>query len=84
MRSKGEQVRDKAVELLRGQPNGVRRAQLLDALQGSFPDTPRNSMPGSIWNLDARRSRDVHKPSRGLFKYRFLELTGCLAQRYIW
>lgn len=31
------------------------------------PETPRNTIHGSVWNLDAVRPAEVRKPSRGLY-----------------
>jgi hypothetical protein len=71
MTTQGEMIRDKAVELLKNNPNGMRYSELVNTLHSIFPDIPIKSHPASIWDLDATRSREVYKPSRGLFKYRF-------------
>ncbi|HEX4075875.1 MAG TPA: hypothetical protein VHX49_10785 [Candidatus Acidoferrales bacterium] len=31
------------------------------------PETPRNTVHGSVWNLDSRFPNEIAKPSRGLF-----------------
>ncbi len=70
MPSKREQIRDKAVEILKSHPTGLRYADLHRALVKAFPDTPLNTIQGSSWDLHNTRSKEIYKPTRGLFKYR--------------
>lgn len=67
--SKREQIITKAVEILKESPSGVRYSQLVSALQKNFPETPINTINGSIWNLDVTRPKDVYKADRGLFRH---------------
>jgi hypothetical protein len=69
--SKGEMIRDKAVKLLKNNPEGLRYADLHRELMKSFPGTPINTIQGSSWDLHIKRNKEVYKPSRGLFKYKF-------------
>jgi len=71
MATQGDSIRNKAVELLKNNPNGLRYSELVRELHDIFPSVPLKSLPASIWDLDIKRSRDIYKPSRGLFKYRF-------------
>lgn len=71
MPSKRELIRDKAVELLKENPEGLRYSQLHRELEKNFPDTPINTIQGSSWDLQISRSKEVYKPTRGLYKYRF-------------
>lgn len=71
MTTQGELIRNKAVELLKSNPNGLRYSELVRELHTIFPNVPLKSLPASIWDLDVTRSTDVYKPSRGLFKFRF-------------
>jgi len=67
--SKKRLVRDKAVELLKARPEGLRFAELRNALGGLFPGSTPGTIASYIWNLDVSRSGQVEKPSKGLFKY---------------
>jgi len=71
MTTKGDLIRNKAVELLKNNPQGLRYYHLVDELRGYFPGTPENTLYGSVWDIHVKRSKEVYKPTRGLFKYRF-------------
>ena len=71
MPAKRDLIRDKAVELLKACPEGLRYAELQRELSKAFPDTPVNTIQGSSWDLHVTKARQVYKPTRGLFKYRF-------------
>ena len=73
MTSKQDMIRDKAVELLKNNPQGLRYYGLAEELTKYFPDTPENTVYSSVWNIHVTRSKEVYKPTRGLFKYRFSE-----------
>lgn len=70
MGTQGEMIRDKAVELIQNNPAGLRYSELVRELHSLFPGIPIKSFPASIWDLDVTRSGLIHKPARGLFKYR--------------
>jgi len=67
--SKTEQIKAKAVEIIKETPSGIRYSQLVSALKKNFPETPINTINGSIWNLDVTRDKEVYKPDRGLFRH---------------
>jgi len=69
MTTQGDMLRNKAIELLKNNPNGLRYSELVKELHGIFPNVP-DSIRNAIWDLDVKRSREVYKPTRGLFKYR--------------
>jgi len=71
MPTRRELIRNKAVELLKNNPDGYRYADLHRELIKLFPEFPLNTIQGSTWNLDVVKSEEVSKPSRGLFKYKF-------------
>ncbi len=71
MATQTESIRNKAVELLKNNPAGLRYSELARELREVFPNVPPKSFPASFWNLDITRSKYVYKPTRGLFKYRF-------------
>ncbi len=70
MTTKGDFIRDKAVELLKNNPEGLRYFPLVDELKRYFPDTPEKTLYSSVWDIHVKRSKEVYKPTRGLFKYR--------------
>ncbi len=69
MTTQGDMLRNKAIELLKNNPNGLRGSELVRELRGIFPNV-RDVIRAAIWDLDDKRSREVYKPTRGLFKYR--------------
>ncbi len=71
MATKQELIRNKAVELLKDNAQGLRYYELAEELTKYFPDTPENTVYSSVWNIHTTRSKEVYKPARGLFKYRF-------------
>ena len=71
MATKQELIRNKAVELLKDNAQGLRYYELAEELIKYFPDTPENTVYSSVWNIHTTRSKEVYKPARGLFKYRF-------------
>lgn len=73
MPSKRDLIRNKAVELIKNSPKGLRYTELMTELEKYFPDTPENTIYGSAWDIHVTRSKEVYKPARGLFKYRFSE-----------
>ena len=73
MTTQGNLIRNKAVELVKNNPKGLRYSELVRELHNIFPDVPLKSIPASVWNLDLTRSKEIYKPTRGLFKYRLSE-----------
>jgi len=69
MPTRREVIVPKAVEILKGNPSGVRYTALLRKLQEELPDIPRNTIEGTIWNLETRLPGEVYKPARGLFRH---------------
>jgi len=71
MVTKTDLIRDKAVELIKANLEGLRYAELQRQLQNYFPDASLDKIANSMWNIHTTRSKEIYKPSRGLFKYRF-------------
>jgi len=69
MATKKEQITSKAIELIKLTPEGIRYSELVAKIQREFPDTPINTIHGTVWNLDVRVSTEVYKPARGLFRH---------------
>ncbi len=68
MATKKERITEKTIELLDATPHGIQFSDLVAQLHAAFPDDPHGTITGTIWNLDARLSELVYKPSRGLFR----------------
>ena len=62
-----KQIKDNALEIIAGAPGGIRFSALVAEILRRAPGTPKNTIQGSIWNLDAAFSQYVAKPSRGVF-----------------
>ncbi|MCS7029539.1 MAG: hypothetical protein NZ519_12320 [Bacteroidia bacterium] len=69
MATRKEQIKTKAVELLKNNPQGIRYSQLVNMIYDSFPDIPINTIQGAIWDLDVTLSSEVYKADRGLFRH---------------
>lgn len=69
MATKGEQIRSKAIALLKNNPQGIRYSQLVAMIKESLPDITINTVHGQLWDLDKRQSKEVYKVERGLFRH---------------
>ena len=63
-----QELRDLGRQLVRESPDGIRYGELITVILDRYPSTPRNTVQGSIWNLDVQFPDEIHKPTRGLFK----------------
>lgn len=63
-----QDIRALARQIVRDNPEGIKYGQLVTSIVDRHPATPRNTVEGSVWNLDAQFPDEVHKPLRGLFK----------------
>lgn len=64
-----QQIRDLAKTIVRETPGGIRYRDLVARIADEHPETPRNTIVGSVWDLDKRLPDLIHKPSRGLFSW---------------
>ncbi len=62
-----QQIRDWAKQIVLDSPTGIRYGDLVRQILEQHPETPKNTVQGSIWDLDARYPDLIHKPSRGLY-----------------
>jgi hypothetical protein len=62
-----KQIQDVAINLVNANPGGIRYSELVRRVHGEHPETPKNTIHGSVWNLETRYPDKVSKPSRGLF-----------------
>ena len=71
MTTQRDMLRNEAVKLIKNNAKGLRYSDLVIELRYIFPNIPIKSIPSAIWDLNVTRNKDIYKPSRGLFKYRF-------------
>ena len=62
-----KEIQAAAVDIVREHPGGIRYSALVNEIHLRNPETPVNTIHGSVWNLDAVRPSEVRKPSRGLY-----------------
>jgi hypothetical protein len=63
-----KEVQVEALKIIAANPGGIRYSDLVNAILGLSSETPRNTVNGSVWNLDTLYPDRVRKPSRGLFQ----------------
>lgn len=63
----GQEIHKLARSLISSNPGGIRYSVLVDNIAQQNPETPKNTIHGSVWNLDAIFPNEITKPSRGLF-----------------
>ncbi|HHW42088.1 MAG TPA: hypothetical protein GXX19_13300 [Syntrophomonadaceae bacterium] len=64
-----EIIQSKAVEIIKSNPAGIRYSELVNRIQESFPTFPKNTIHGTVWNLDIRLPDEIYKPARGIFRH---------------
>jgi hypothetical protein len=62
------QIRELAKQIVLEHPSGIRYSDLVRHISENNPETPKNTIHGSVWDLDTRLPSVIHKPSRGLFQ----------------
>lgn len=62
-----QQIRDRAKQIIQGSVTGIRYSDLVRRICEEHAETPKNTVHGSVWDLDTRFPELIHKPSRGLF-----------------
>lgn len=63
----GNEIKKRARAIIAANPGGIRYAELANQIWNSDPDTPKNTIYGSIWDLDKAYPNEIAKPSRGVF-----------------
>lgn len=61
------QIRDVARKIIAENKGGIRYSDLHEQIVAISPETPKNTIHGSIWDLHLRFPQEISKPSRGLF-----------------
>ncbi len=64
-----QQIKERARAIVAESPGGIRFGDLVERIGTESPETPKNTINGSVWNLNATYSSEISKPSRGLFKF---------------
>ena len=67
-RKKGEVIQEKALELLRQHPEGLRYAEWHRKLAEALPEMEVNTIHGNLHALTTTRTAEIEKPSRGLYR----------------
>lgn len=65
----GETIAAKALEIISADPKGIRYTQLVERLVAELPDTNKNTIHGTVWNLETRIPQQIYKPARGVFRH---------------
>src|SRR5262245_16753480 len=63
----GKEIQKLARSIISENPGGIRYTALVEKISQQNPETPKNTIHGSVWNLDAVFPNEIAKPSRGLF-----------------
>jgi len=69
VRTKKHEIRQKALEIIKSNNNGIRYSELIKKIKNELPHIKINTIHGTIWNLDAQLPDDVYKPAKGLFRH---------------
>jgi hypothetical protein len=64
----GEQIVQKAREIISAEAAGIRYSELARRIQEAL-GANINTINGNIWNLDVRLPEEIYKPARGIFKH---------------
>jgi len=67
--TKTEEIRTKAISILKGEPKGIHWAEWLNKVKAALPHMQPNTISGSLWNLDAASPQFVYKPAKGVWRH---------------
>ncbi len=62
-----KQIISLAREIVAQNAGGIHYSDLVNQIKNSNPDTPTNTIHGSVWDLHREFPQEIGKPSRGLF-----------------
>lgn len=65
--TKGDLIDTKAIEIVKGSPEGITYSDLIHRTYEALPRQNLNTIRGQIWDLDRRYPKEILKPSRGLY-----------------
>jgi hypothetical protein len=63
----GKEIQKLARSIVNENPGGIHYSALVEKISQQSPETPKNTVHGSVWNLDTIFPNEIAKPSRGLF-----------------
>lgn len=63
----GKHIQDVARAIVAKNVGGIRYSTLVEEIARANPETPKNTIHGSVWDLATRFPSEIVKPSRGLF-----------------
>ena len=69
-------IRDLGLEIISQHPGGIHYGELVKRIAAAHPETPTNTIHGSVWDLATRFPETVVKPSRGLYKPASADVAG--------
>jgi hypothetical protein len=58
-----------AIDLLKQNQQGLRFSEMVRRIKELLPDANLNTINGSIWDLHIKKSNEVYKASKGLFRH---------------
>jgi hypothetical protein len=61
------QIKEQAKSIIASNPGGIRFSSLVDQILQQNPETPENTIHGSVRNLEKQFPQEVGKPRRGLY-----------------
>ncbi|MDO9459752.1 MAG: hypothetical protein Q7N95_06510 [Alphaproteobacteria bacterium] len=64
-----ERIKQRAVELVKAHPDGLRYSELFRMLRDGSPPFNAGTISSTIWNLDVVLPESVWKPSKGLYRH---------------
>jgi hypothetical protein len=62
-----KQIKELAKSIIASNPGGIRSSSLVDQILQQNPETPANTIHGSVKDLEKQFPQEVGKPSRGLY-----------------
>jgi hypothetical protein len=72
-----EKIVAEAIKLLKQAPKGIRYTDLVMKIAAVLSEIPKNTIHGTVWNLEAKMPDDISKPARGLYLHaQFREAQG--------
>ena len=63
----GKQIKELAKSIIASNPGGIRFSSLVDQILQQNPETPENTIHGSVRDLEKQFPQEVGKPRRGLY-----------------
>ena len=68
MATRREKITEKAIELLKENPDGLRYSEIVRSIYEHFNNIPIKNIQWTVWELHTQLPDTIYKPSRGLFR----------------